>query len=459
MILHDHLTAALGRAHDIGGIDRLIGGDHHKALHLIFFGKVHHVERAEDIVLDRLGRRNLHQRNMLMRRRVEHDLRMIFGKDAVHFRVVAHRRDQGNEIQAVAVLDIQLLLDVVGVILIDIHDDDLFGAVLSDLAHQLGADGTAAARNHTDLAVDKITDLLLVEGDRRSAEQILDLDVLDLREDLGRIVILEQLAQIGYRLDAAAGFGAVAHDALTLLLGAGWDREDHEVDVVLAADKRDILGESDDLHTHQLGMILRRIIVHQTYRQDHIGGVIRILLGVFDLLQDHARGITGADDQGAVIFFILKLTCLDQMHHRIAESDTEDTDHRNAQDRVQRHELYCRGFAHQVHKQKAESQAEHDRQAAQGDIARLEVAPHLVIRAEHKQKEEAKQHAHADHTDNTDRLYRDTHRITAGSNAVPSEQHITEQCRYRDQRRVGKHQKDFSDIHFLHNQNPFLSKL
>ncbi len=137
MILHDHLTTALGRAHDVGGIDRLIGGDHDKSLYPVFFSKIDHVERAEDIVLNRFGRRNLHQRNMFMRRRVEHDLRLILGKDAVHLRVITHGRDQSDQIQTVAVLDVQLLLDIIGVVFVDIHDNDPFGMVLSDLAHQL----------------------------------------------------------------------------------------------------------------------------------------------------------------------------------------------------------------------------------------------------------------------------------------------------------------------------------
>ncbi len=203
-------------------------------------------------------------------------------------------------------------------------------------------------------------------------------------------------------------------------------------------------------------MVFGRIVIHQADRHDQIGGIVRILPGEFDLLQDHASGITGADDQGAVIFFVFELARLDQVHHRVTERDTEDADHRHTQDRIQHHEFHRSRLIHQINKQKAGAQSEYDSQAAQGDIARFQIAPYLVIRAEHKQQKEAKHHTHTDNRNDTDRLQRDTQRITVRRDTIPPEQHITEQCRDRDQRRVGKHQEHFSDIYCLHNQTLFL---
>lgn len=58
------------------------------------------IARAEDIVFDGLGRTELHQRHMFVRRRMENDLRMIQLKYFVQAVLVADRADQRDHRQS-----------------------------------------------------------------------------------------------------------------------------------------------------------------------------------------------------------------------------------------------------------------------------------------------------------------------------------------------------------------------
>ena len=82
----------------------------------------------------------LHQRDMLVRGSVENNLRMIFGKHIVEPRRIAHRADLHGEVQRVTVQMYQLLLEVVGVVLVNVKDNQLFRVLLCHLAAKLTAD-------------------------------------------------------------------------------------------------------------------------------------------------------------------------------------------------------------------------------------------------------------------------------------------------------------------------------
>lgn len=84
------------------------------------------VVRAEDVILDRLKRRRLHERHVLMRRRVAHEIRPVTVKDLHDALTVAHGADEHDQIQ-LRMRAPQLHLDVVGVILVDIEMMSRFG--------------------------------------------------------------------------------------------------------------------------------------------------------------------------------------------------------------------------------------------------------------------------------------------------------------------------------------------
>ena len=65
--LDQHFADALGAAHDVGGVDSLVGRELDKALDVVLGRRSQQVFGAEDVVLDGLGRAELHERHMLVR--------------------------------------------------------------------------------------------------------------------------------------------------------------------------------------------------------------------------------------------------------------------------------------------------------------------------------------------------------------------------------------------------------
>ena len=103
------------------------------------------VQRAEHIILYRLGGGVLHQRHMLMRRSVEHKLRPVGVHDVENALAVAHGADEHDEIER-RIAALQFLLDVVGVILVYVEDDQTARRRgPGDLAAQFAADAAEAA--------------------------------------------------------------------------------------------------------------------------------------------------------------------------------------------------------------------------------------------------------------------------------------------------------------------------
>ena len=92
------------------------------------------VQRAEHVVADGLLGAGLHQGDVLMGGGVEHHVGLVGIKQQFQPPGVPDGADLHAEGQLPAVLVQQLLLDVVGVILVNIEDDKPFGTVLDDLA-------------------------------------------------------------------------------------------------------------------------------------------------------------------------------------------------------------------------------------------------------------------------------------------------------------------------------------
>ena len=166
--LDDHLTDALAGAHDIRGVHGLVGGDQDKALTAVNHGGIGGLIGAEGVVLNRLTGAVLHEGDMLMGRSVINDLRPVIGKDLKHPSAVADGADEGHEVQVREGI-LQLVLDVIGVVLIDIEDDELLRVMGRDLAAELGADGPAAARDQDGLAAEEVINLLHLGADHLPA--------------------------------------------------------------------------------------------------------------------------------------------------------------------------------------------------------------------------------------------------------------------------------------------------
>ncbi|HEY8838881.1 MAG TPA: hypothetical protein VIO16_14640 [Dehalococcoidia bacterium] len=76
-VLNDELGDSLCRAHDTGWAHRLVGGDEHEVLASCLECRIDDVQRSKDVVRDRLDHIFFHQRDVLMRSRVEDGVRLV----------------------------------------------------------------------------------------------------------------------------------------------------------------------------------------------------------------------------------------------------------------------------------------------------------------------------------------------------------------------------------------------
>ena len=165
-VLHNHFAAALGGAHHVRRVHRLVGANHHKLSDLIEQRKEGHIKGSDNVVLNRFHRAIFHQGHMLVGRRVENNIGLVGLENMAHALVVTHASDQRHQVQGVAVFHHHFLLDFVGIVLVNIDNDQLPRSILCNLAHEFATDRATATRNHADLALDKVADILVVELDR-----------------------------------------------------------------------------------------------------------------------------------------------------------------------------------------------------------------------------------------------------------------------------------------------------
>ena len=149
---------------------------------------------AKNIVLNGFVWTALHQRNMLVGRSVKHHLWPVLFKDLIHTGLIPHRADFHPQIQPISVYPHQFLLDIIGVIFVDIQYNQSTWMAHGNLPAQLTADGTAAPGHHHHLILQKVRYHRFVQLYRGSSQQILYLNIFHRREaDL----TVEHLVQTG----------------------------------------------------------------------------------------------------------------------------------------------------------------------------------------------------------------------------------------------------------------------
>ena len=98
---------------------------------------------------------------MLMGCRMVDNVRTISAEDILDTLGITDRSDQHYQIQCRIFTD-QLLLDRIGVVLIDIDDDQLFRLMSCNLSAQLASDGPAATSNQYDLIPHIVQDFFCI---------------------------------------------------------------------------------------------------------------------------------------------------------------------------------------------------------------------------------------------------------------------------------------------------------
>ena len=202
--LDNQLTQPLGGSHNIGGVHRFIGADHNEFPAAVAAGGQGGLIGAEHVVLNGLAGAGLHQRHMLMGGRMIDDIRVIGGKHLLQFSFIPHGSDQRHQIQ-LGIVHAQLLLDLIGVILVNIKYNQLLWIVPGHLAAQLRPDGAAAAGNQHHLILNIVQNLVGVDLNGLPPQQILHRHVLQIAD---RDFTGHQLIDSGQNFQLAAGLFA-----------------------------------------------------------------------------------------------------------------------------------------------------------------------------------------------------------------------------------------------------------
>ena len=242
---------------------------------------------AEDVVRHRHERVRLHQRHVLVRRRVEDDVGPVALEDLAQPAAVAHvgeHRDAGAEAALVDELALDVEERALG--LVDHHDPRRLGA--RELAAELGADRAAGAGDEHGLVLDVRGDRFDVDLDRLAAEQVLDLDRADL---LGEVEIAgDQLVQPRQRLHRHVLLAGHLGDPRALLAGGRGDGDQQLVGPPVAEQVRQLVARAEHPNPVQAQVLLARVVVDQPDRR--VAEVGRAQ----HLLQHQLGGIARADD-------------------------------------------------------------------------------------------------------------------------------------------------------------------
>ena len=284
----DDLRQALAGAHHVGGVHRLVRGDEDKALHIAFHGDLRGLVCAEDVVQDRLLRTEFHERNMLMGRGVDHDVRFILSHDPPEGFLVPDGTDLENHGIADQLPELLLELEeeVVHVVLRDIVKNQLGRGESQDLPAELRSDGSSAAGNQNNLPGEICLDLGHVQVLLRAAQQVRDVHFPGLRA----------FPDAGVDENVASCFNTGIEERGQIPLRRG-DRDDDLIDPVFADGVFDIAGSAHHRHPGDGGTLFVRIVV-----QDRHGGAVSVP-AVLYIPDNRCSGISCADYQDSLYIF------------------------------------------------------------------------------------------------------------------------------------------------------------
>ena len=261
--LDEHFADALGTAHHTGGVHSLIGGKLHEPLHVVFAGAHQQIFGAQNIVLDRFCRADLHQRHMLVCCRMEHHSGMIGFKNLIQTLFIADGANEHRYRDIPAVLLLQLHQKLIGAVLVDIKNKQLAGLEAHHLTAQFAADGAAAARDQNGLAGEVAGDLIGIQRHFLAGKEVRRVQLAE--GSLLRCTAAHQL-RVTEQLHRTMGADAQIDDMVQLAALQGRNGDDDAVDAVALAQVRDILQRA--LHRHPVDGLVEfcGIIVHRHHR-------------------------------------------------------------------------------------------------------------------------------------------------------------------------------------------------
>ena len=265
---------------------------------------------AEGVVLDGLAGAVLHEGDMLMGRSVIDDLRPVFGKHLEHAAAVADGSDKRHEVQ-VRIRVAELVLDVIGVVFIDVEDDELLRVMRRDLAAELRADASAAAGDEDGFPAYEVIDLFHLGTDLVPAEKVLDRNIL---HDGDGDLALGKLGDAGHDLELGVRLLADVQDVTALFQGGAGNGEVDLLDLILRDIFQDAFTAADHGDAVDEAAPLVRVVV------DDADDLLLHVLHALDIAEDDLTGASGADEHDALVG-AAEVLLMQEEDHAVGETD------------------------------------------------------------------------------------------------------------------------------------------
>ncbi len=284
---HHGLGEALRRTHDAAWPHRLVRGKHHHAFRSHRVRGVDHVARAKNVVLHRFRGECLHVMDVLVRRRVIHDVRTVLPERALQRRRIARVDDGGHDV-ALGVALPELALDLVDLVLAPAQEHQALHVEAGELPADLASNRATRARDQDGAPHQEAFDLALVELHRLATEEILGAHVADLLQ-VHRP--LDDLEETGGDAEGHARIPAQRHHAAHELTTRRRHRDEDLVHALCGDRRGQVRGHADHRNTVETcpaqGLGVIQISDHGVLLGSAIG----------DLSSQHAAGFAGANDQ------------------------------------------------------------------------------------------------------------------------------------------------------------------
>ena len=363
--LDDPLADRLRLAHHGLRVDRLVGGDQDEPLDLELRGELRDDLRGDDVVANRRKWMRVHQRDVLVRRCVEHDRRPVLLEHLAPHRLrVLHVDQLGNRCGEVALVD-ELALDLEERRLGVVDEDQAGRADTRDLPAELGADRPAGAGDEHGVPLEIRRDALEVDLDLLAPEHVLDLHRPDLPCEVQ--IAGDQLVEARQRLHGDVRRLSRLDDEPARLAGRGRDRDQHLVRLELADEPREVGHRAEHPHAVDARVALARIVVDEADRR----------------VREHPRAVHLLDDQPAGI------PRSDDDHLFPARDDTE-AEARPFHERARRE-------PHPGHEREGDEQVHHGDRARQPDAVDRRDEVHGHVRKERRDDDAARRAPHVAH--------------------------------------------------------------
>ena len=321
---------------------------------------------------------------MLVRRRVEDDLRVIQIKDLVEAVLIANRADQRDDRAILAIALAQIVHQLIRAVFVNFKDNQQLRLEPHDLAADFRTDGAAAARHHDDLAGKITRDGIGIQLHLLAGEEVGDVQLADERGRFAGALI--RVRRLGEDARVAVRLVAQLEDFLHALARAQRRNGDDDLPNSIPGDELgDILRRAANRHVLNPKSLLVLRVIHQN---DRLAQLARVLVADVDGIRarfaradDHHRHRV-AETAGNTVF-----RAYAPDHPAAADGNRRHQGNQNqhAAEKPQRHELIQR------QRYAAGNRAQ---QAEPRHIAHARVTPHDLVNAAQHVADHVYRHHH-----------------------------------------------------------------